>query len=312
MKAKLKRLHPQDNIVVATGPIKAGSVLKLDKVKLQVVSNVPLAGKIATRPIAEGEKIIKLGQPIGHATMNIEPGEWVHTHNLASDYLPTPERVPEPGGGPLVVEADESPQAPPFFATPAEEAPPTEVVAPPSEQTPPSEPPSAMGAPAGDVPQEVPRGEETSLTQDQPGEATAAAVQELPPAEVMSPAEDTAAGQTTAPPEGKPPVAATTPVGEMPATPAGETLPIAETFAAQAAGPQMSPAPGEQIALGPETPSVSKTASTGEAVPESEPTPPSVQPSQESSSAAASKEDQPSRIDDGASSAASGPETGTS
>jgi len=94
MKPKLLRLHSQDNIVVATAPIKAQSVLKLDRVKIQIVSNVPMAGKIATRPIAEGEKIIKFGQSIGHATRNIEPGEWVHTHNLASDYLPTPEREP--------------------------------------------------------------------------------------------------------------------------------------------------------------------------------------------------------------------------
>lgn len=97
MKAKLLRLHPLDNVVVATAPIKAGTTLRLDRVKLEVIANVPMAGKIATRPIAEGEKIIKFGQPIGHATRNIEPGEWVHTHNLASDYLPTPERRPKGG-----------------------------------------------------------------------------------------------------------------------------------------------------------------------------------------------------------------------
>ena len=94
MKPKLLRLHPQDNVVIATAAIKAGTTLRLDRIKLQVISNVPMAGKVATRPIAEGEKIIKLGHPIGHATRNIEPGEWVHTHNLASDYLPTPERAP--------------------------------------------------------------------------------------------------------------------------------------------------------------------------------------------------------------------------
>ncbi|MGQ9505577.1 MAG: UxaA family hydrolase [Thermogutta sp.] len=100
MKPKLLRLHSQDNIVVATAPIKAQTVVRLDRVKLQIVSNVPLAGKVATRPIAEGEKIIKFGQPIGHATRNIEPGEWVHTHNLQSDYLPTPEMQFGQYGGP--------------------------------------------------------------------------------------------------------------------------------------------------------------------------------------------------------------------
>lgn len=98
MKPKLLRLHSQDNIVVATAPLKAQTVVRLDRVKLQIVSNVPMAGKVATRPIAEGEKIIKFGQPIGHATRNIEPGEWVHTHNLQSDYLPTPERQSGPSG----------------------------------------------------------------------------------------------------------------------------------------------------------------------------------------------------------------------
>lgn len=92
MKPKLLRLHPLDNVVVATAPIKAGTTLRLDRVKLEVITDVPMAGKVATRPIAEREKIIKFGHPIGHATRNIEPGEWVHTHNLASDYLPTPER----------------------------------------------------------------------------------------------------------------------------------------------------------------------------------------------------------------------------
>ncbi len=66
MKPKLLRLHPRDNVVIATAPIKAETVLKLDRVKIQIISNVPMAGKVATRPIAEGEKIIKFGQPIGH------------------------------------------------------------------------------------------------------------------------------------------------------------------------------------------------------------------------------------------------------
>lgn len=41
--------------------------------------------KYAARDIAEGENIIKYGQPIGHATAFIARGEHVHSHNLATN-----------------------------------------------------------------------------------------------------------------------------------------------------------------------------------------------------------------------------------
>jgi hypothetical protein len=42
--------------------------------------------------------VIKYGAPIGSATRDIAPGEYVHTHNLKSDYLPTLARGAEIGG----------------------------------------------------------------------------------------------------------------------------------------------------------------------------------------------------------------------
>ena len=61
--------------------------------------------KHALCPIAAGENVIKYGAPIGHATQDIAPGEWVHTHNLATnlsgqlDYTYTPTPAPTPGSG---------------------------------------------------------------------------------------------------------------------------------------------------------------------------------------------------------------------
>jgi hypothetical protein len=40
-------------------------------------------------PIAAGERVIKVGVPIGTATQAIAPGEHVHSHNLRSDYIAT-------------------------------------------------------------------------------------------------------------------------------------------------------------------------------------------------------------------------------
>ena len=36
----------------------------------------------ALYPIKAGELVIKYGIPIGRATQDIEPGEWVHCHNV--------------------------------------------------------------------------------------------------------------------------------------------------------------------------------------------------------------------------------------
>ena len=39
------------------------------------------------RAIAEGEKVLKFGVPIGSAVRAILPGEHVHVHNIKSDYI---------------------------------------------------------------------------------------------------------------------------------------------------------------------------------------------------------------------------------
>ena len=59
--------------------------------------------KHALKPIKAGENVIKYGFPIGHATCDIAEGEWVHSHNLATnlsgtlEYTYTPIQSPLPG-----------------------------------------------------------------------------------------------------------------------------------------------------------------------------------------------------------------------
>lgn len=83
------RLSPLDNIVVLARSVSAGE--SVDVAGRAVVMRQPLGlgHKLAVRPIAAGEKILKYGVPIGSATRSIEPGEHVHLHNMQSDYLPT-------------------------------------------------------------------------------------------------------------------------------------------------------------------------------------------------------------------------------
>ena len=64
----LRVIDPRDNVAVQIG--EGGAV--------------PSGHKVARRAIAQGEFVIKYGEIIGRATQDIAPGEWVHTHNLAT------------------------------------------------------------------------------------------------------------------------------------------------------------------------------------------------------------------------------------
>jgi altronate hydrolase len=73
------RLHPSDNVVVASCRIPQGA--RADGVT--AVEAIPSGHKMATAFIAAGRPVLKYGQVIGAATMDIAAGAHVHTHNLA-------------------------------------------------------------------------------------------------------------------------------------------------------------------------------------------------------------------------------------
>jgi altronate hydrolase len=73
-------LNPADPVVVALRDVRQGEFVA-NSVVARI--SVPAGHKIAIVPIATGAVVHKLGQVIGTATRPIEPGEHVHTHNLA-------------------------------------------------------------------------------------------------------------------------------------------------------------------------------------------------------------------------------------
>jgi len=83
------KLAPQDNVVVALRPLRAGETVAYGGHTLHVERDTAIGHKLAARAIAVGEPIVKYNCPIGSATQPIAPGGYVHTHNVASDYLPT-------------------------------------------------------------------------------------------------------------------------------------------------------------------------------------------------------------------------------
>jgi D-threo-aldose 1-dehydrogenase len=89
---KLMLLHPDDNVLVCIAPITAGERVAVGDLDLRAVEGIDVGHKMARRPIAPGEGILKYGAPIGSATQAIAAGEWVHVHNIKSDYIPTHDR----------------------------------------------------------------------------------------------------------------------------------------------------------------------------------------------------------------------------
>jgi altronate hydrolase len=75
------RIHSADNVVIARRQLLSGTVLAEEGVA--VAGLVPPGHKIATQAIAAGEAVRRYNQVIGHATQAIQPGQHVHTHNLA-------------------------------------------------------------------------------------------------------------------------------------------------------------------------------------------------------------------------------------
>ncbi len=80
-------LHPHDNIAVARVPLSAGQEIRLRGELVKVVDPVPAGHKLALKRIATGESIIRYGQVMGRARAAIEPGQHVHTHNVAFEEI---------------------------------------------------------------------------------------------------------------------------------------------------------------------------------------------------------------------------------
>ncbi len=74
------RLSPSDNVVIALRELAAGA--EVDQVPAPLVGSVSRGHKIAVEPISAGENVIRYGQIIGQAKVDVAPGEHVHVQNL--------------------------------------------------------------------------------------------------------------------------------------------------------------------------------------------------------------------------------------
>jgi altronate hydrolase len=93
----LIRIHSDDNVAVALRPLKKGEALEIAGVSLAAAEDIPAGHKIAIRDIAQGERIIKYGYPIGAVSAPVRAGAHVHTHNVRTLLAETPVYHYTPG-----------------------------------------------------------------------------------------------------------------------------------------------------------------------------------------------------------------------
>ncbi len=74
-------IHPNDNVAVALHAIEAGTTFA----GVTASVDIPQGHKMALKPLAENDQVMKYGFSIGHATAAIAPGDWVHTHNMKTN-----------------------------------------------------------------------------------------------------------------------------------------------------------------------------------------------------------------------------------
>ncbi|MEI9402496.1 altronate dehydratase family protein [Mesorhizobium argentiipisi] len=97
------RLHPKDNVVVATRKVPSGEHIG----EVRTVDEIMGGHKIAVRDIKQGEPVLKYGQIVGRTSRDIRAGEHIHLHNLAMlDSSVAHEFAADGGPTPLLPESE--------------------------------------------------------------------------------------------------------------------------------------------------------------------------------------------------------------
>jgi hypothetical protein len=82
-------LAPSDNVAVAKADLSAGTTVEVMGQRVTLTAKIQTGHKFAFKPVRKDERIVKYGAPIGKAMADIAPGDYMHIHNVTSDYIPT-------------------------------------------------------------------------------------------------------------------------------------------------------------------------------------------------------------------------------
>lgn len=86
----IKVVTADDNVGTLLRDVEAGETLDIEVgdevVTLTVNEAIEFGHKVAIHDVPEGETITKYGTSIGYASTDIDQGDWIHVHNVDSNY----------------------------------------------------------------------------------------------------------------------------------------------------------------------------------------------------------------------------------
>ena len=85
MKPRFLKIHENDNVVIALSQLEKDENIYVNGENIKTSEEIKRGHKIALKRIEPGEKIIKYGHLIGQATQTINPGAWIHSHNMKTN-----------------------------------------------------------------------------------------------------------------------------------------------------------------------------------------------------------------------------------
>lgn len=80
-------LSAKDNVATALSEIKSGDEVKVrngEERTIQILQDITFGHKFALEDIGKGENVLKYGEVIARAILDIKAGEHVHVHNIES------------------------------------------------------------------------------------------------------------------------------------------------------------------------------------------------------------------------------------
>lgn len=97
MKQVFIKISPSDNVAVALETVSQGTQVEIEGETYCLKADIPFGHKLALKEIKKGENIVKYGASIGHAIDTIQKGDWVHSHNAATNLEGLLEYTYKPG-----------------------------------------------------------------------------------------------------------------------------------------------------------------------------------------------------------------------
>ncbi|WP_265110819.1 UxaA family hydrolase [Halosolutus halophilus] len=86
----VKVVEPDDNVATFIRQVDEGETVDIsingEARTITINDDIPFGHKVALTDIDEGGTVYKYGLSIGYASEDIEAGDWVHVHNVDSNY----------------------------------------------------------------------------------------------------------------------------------------------------------------------------------------------------------------------------------